>query len=62
MALRLLATCDSLADLPERGRHGLVPGTRELTTVSPYVIVYRIGQDTVEVVRIWHHARDRGLP
>lgn len=32
----------SIEYLPERGRPGLVPGTRELVALWPYVIVYRI--------------------
>jgi plasmid stabilization system protein ParE len=45
---------------PERGRPGLVEGTRELTSVWPYVIVYRIKHETIEILRIWHGAQGRG--
>jgi len=62
IAVQLLAACDSLEHLPERGRPGVVPGTRELPIIAPYVIVYRITEATVDVLRIWHHARDRGEP
>ena len=41
------------------GRPGLVPGTRELTLIWPYVVIYRIGPEAVEIVRIWHGAQDR---
>ena len=59
VAVQLLAACDRLEYLPERGRPGLVPGTREITSIWPYVIVYRIGSNTVEIIRVWHGARDR---
>ncbi len=59
VAVQLVAACDRLEYLPERGRPGLVPGTREVTTVSPYIIVYRIKAGAVEILRIWHSAQDR---
>ncbi len=59
LAIRLIAACDRLEYLPHRGRPGLVPGTREITTVKPYVIVYRVKGDTVEIARIWHGAQNR---
>lgn len=59
VAVQLLAACDRLEYLPERGRPGLVSGTRELSTAWPYVIVYRVTPDAVQVVRIWHGAQDR---
>ena len=45
--------------MPERGRIGLRPGTRELTSAWPYIIVYRITGEAVQVLRIWHGAQDR---
>jgi toxin ParE1/3/4 len=59
IAVQLLAACDSLEHLPERGRPGLRPGTREITPIWPYVILYPIGQEFAEIVRIWHSAQDR---
>ncbi|WP_238578719.1 type II toxin-antitoxin system RelE/ParE family toxin [Inquilinus limosus] len=55
----MIATCDRLEYLPERGRPGIVAGTRELTAFWPYVIVYRITPAAVEIIRIWHGAQDR---
>ncbi len=60
VAVQILAACDRLEYLPERGRPGLVPGTRELAALWPYVIVYEISDGTVEILNIWHGARDRG--
>ena len=59
VAVQLLAACDRLEYLPERGRPGLVPGTRELAAVWPYVIVYRVTPEGVQILRIWHGAQDR---
>ncbi len=59
VAVQLVAACDRLEYLPERGRPGLVPGTRELVALWPYVIVYRIAREEVQILRIWHGAQDR---
>jgi toxin ParE1/3/4 len=59
IAVRLVAACDSLEHLPERGRPGLAPATRELVAIRPYVIVCRLRDDTVRVLRIWHGAQAR---
>ena len=58
-ALRLAAR--SLGAFPDRGRPGLLPGTREIWSVRPYVIVYRVehGDGIVEILRVWHGAQDR---
>lgn len=56
VAVQILAACDRLEYLPERGRPGLRPGTRELTALWPYVIVYRVTPTMVEIVRVWHGA------
>src|SRR5262249_44206861 len=47
----------SLETLPNRGRPGRITGTRELI-FPPYVIVYRINLQTVEILRIYHGAQD----
>jgi toxin ParE1/3/4 len=61
IAVQLVAACDRLEHLPERGRPGLVAGTRELPTIWPYVIVYRITLQAVEIVRVWHRSQDRDV-
>jgi toxin ParE1/3/4 len=61
IAVQLVAACDRLEHLPERGRLGLAPGTREITAIWPYVIVYRITPAAVQIMRVWHGAQDRGL-
>lgn len=56
---RLTLAVDGLATFPNRGRPGLVAGTRELVSVWPYVVVYRVHGDTVRVLRVWHGAQSR---
>ena len=59
LIVRLLETFDSLEHLPSRGRPGLIEGTRELTAIWPYVIVYEARNENVRVLRVRHSAQDR---
>jgi len=57
---RLYETIQSLKGYPHRGRPGREEGTREiLFPPLPYVAVYRLKEQTVEVLRIYHTAQDR---
>jgi len=48
-----------LRDFPNRGRNGRMEGTRELVfSPLPYIVVYRIKQQTLEVMRVCHAAQD----
>ena len=50
----------SLKQWPNRGRVGREDGTRELLVPPlPYVAVYRIKERSVEVLRIYHAAREQ---
>jgi toxin ParE1/3/4 len=52
--------CESLISSPHRGRRGKQPGTRELVfSPLPYLAVYRVTEDTVEILHIWHAAQRR---
>ena len=57
VAERLIAAVDSLAQFPDRGRP-VSDGRRELVTISPYLIRYRVSGDTVIVLRVRHGARE----
>jgi len=51
--------CADLQLFPNRGRQGRVAGTRELVLAPlPFIAVYRIKTEAVEVVRIYHGAQD----
>ncbi len=56
LLIRLRAAGESLRDFPDRGRPAFV-GTRELTSMSPYVIRYWVEADEVVIVRVRHGAR-----
>jgi toxin ParE1/3/4 len=56
---RLYKEVVGLKDWPNRGRPGREAGTRELVFAPlPYVAVYRVSDETVEVLRIYHGARN----
>jgi toxin ParE1/3/4 len=51
--------CGDLRTFPNRGRQGRVAGTRELVLAPlPFIVVYRVRADVVEIVRIYHGAQD----
>jgi plasmid stabilization system protein ParE len=54
---RLITVADSLAEFSERGRD-VGEGRREMTSVWPYVLRYRVEGDAVIILRIRHGARD----
>lgn len=54
---RLIVVADSLAEFSDRGRD-VGDGRREMTTVWPYVLRYRVESDRVVILRIRHGARD----
>jgi toxin ParE1/3/4 len=48
-------TAASLQDMPNRGRKGRKSDTREMVISGlPFVIIYRVGQEAVEIARILH--------
>lgn len=54
----LLDSIVNLSDFPLAGRRGRIEGTRELVFSGlPYVVVYRIRTDAVEILRIYHGAQ-----
>jgi addiction module RelE/StbE family toxin len=59
VAREIVLAADSLAIFPRRGRVGRIIGTRELVVSSPYIIVYQIEDDSVQILRVWHGAQDR---
>ena len=51
--------CASLAEFPNRGRISRMAGRRELVFPSlPYIAVYRVRAQAVEIIRIYHAAQD----
>jgi toxin ParE1/3/4 len=57
IAKSLLARIEQLKTFPSMGRRGEVEGTREIV-LPPYIIVYRMIEDVVLLLHIWHGAQD----
>jgi len=52
---RVQAAVGQLTEHPNMGRIGRVAGTRELIVGgTPWVIIYRLGADAVEIIRVLH--------
>ena len=51
----LLTAVERLAELPNLGRPGRIPGTREfVVSGTPYVVPYRLRGDRLEVIAVFH--------
>ena len=58
VALKIYERVESLTQFPYSGRRGRKPRTRELVISGlPYVAIYRVREDTVEIIRILHGAQ-----
>lgn len=57
-ALQIYEAVDSLADFPNIGRVGRKADTSELVISGlPFLVVYRLNDGTIEIVRILHGAQ-----
>lgn len=58
MADKIEHSVEQLANYPAMGRAGRVVGTRELViSDTPYVVAYRVREEAVEVLCLFHAAR-----
>ncbi len=59
VVLRIVCTVEHiLTRHPQFGRPGRVPGTRDLVIPRlPYLVPYRVGADTIDILRIFHVTR-----
>ena len=58
LVIKIIETVTLLADHPAIGRAGRFPGTRELVVAdTPYIVIYRVRDTFLEVLRILHGAR-----
>lgn len=56
---RIFGAVDLLEKNPALGRPGRVAGTRELVVAeTPYIIPYRVRGEVVEILRVFHGARE----
>jgi toxin ParE1/3/4 len=59
VALSIHHQIDLLSKFPEYGRTGRKPDTRELVFSGlPYLAIYRIRENSVEILRILHGAQE----
>ena len=59
VALSIYESLNPLAEFPRRGRQGRKSGTREFVFEGlPYLAIYRIRADAVEILRILHGAQN----
>lgn len=58
IALDIINRVDAVETFPQRGRPGRIEGTRELVLAPlPFVAVYELHQQEVQVLRILHGAQ-----
>jgi toxin ParE1/3/4 len=58
--VRIYEAIRSLRQFPHRGRIGQQHDTRELVLAPlPYVVIYRVGEEAVVVLHIYHGAQQR---
>jgi plasmid stabilization system protein ParE len=56
--IHTIESVNKLAQYPELGRAGRVPGTRELVIFGyPDIVPYRIKDGNVEILRVFHTSR-----
>jgi addiction module RelE/StbE family toxin len=59
VAKAIYAGVAALRKFPSRGRRGLAPGTRELLFPPwPYIVVYEIIEDQVQILRVRHASQN----
>jgi len=57
---RIRASIDLLLQFPYVGHEGKVPGTRvRKVTGQPYIVVYQVTEETIEVVHVYHERQER---
>ena len=55
VAAKIIASVEQLAQHPNLGRAGRVPGTRELVIAgTAYVLPYRVKADRLEIIAVFH--------
>ena len=59
LAKRVWEAANNLGEHPEIGRQGHMEGTREWAVhQTPYLIVDRVRNEAVEILRVWHGRRN----
>jgi len=50
----IVQAAENLPAMPYLFRRGRVPGTREYAVHPNYIVVYRVGQNVIDVLRVLH--------
>ena len=59
VAKATLDAVESLGSFPLKGREGGIIGTRELVVPRlPYIVVYRVTRTAIQILHIYHGARN----
>jgi toxin ParE1/3/4 len=59
IAKRIQTVVADLSDYPRMGKAGRIPKTREIVVPrTPFIMVYRVQQQMVEILRVLHAAQD----
>ncbi len=57
---RVMRAVDRLEAFPKSGRRGQASGTREVVVSGlPYIVVYSLHDDAVDITGVFHAAQDR---
>lgn len=60
LMVRIVSAGDALVKFSNRGRPTEIPNVRELViSGTPYLLVYRVESETVQILSVWHGAQDR---
>lgn len=60
IARTIFSRIEELSTFPRLGRNGREEGTREFVLAPlPYIAVYRVTKDVVEILHFYHGAQDR---
>jgi toxin ParE1/3/4 len=59
VATRIYDGCQTLAEFPYRNRKSRIQGKYDLIfTNLPYIVVYRVHANEVEIIRVYHTAQN----
>jgi toxin ParE1/3/4 len=53
----IVQTVERLPQMPFLFRPGRIPGTRELVVRPNYIVVYKVGEPVIDVLRVLHASR-----
>lgn len=55
----IFSLVEELRIFPYRGKAGKRADIRELVVHQHYLVLYRVGKESIEVLQVWHAAQER---